>query len=55
MTTGAIACHLNVELEGQIGFPLFDRIVRRPTLTEKGKTFLRETEILLRCVEIVEI
>lgn len=41
-------------LEGQIGFPLFDRSVRRPTLTEKGKTFLRETEILLRRVERME-
>lgn len=41
-------------LEEQIGFLLFDRSLRQPTLTEKGKNFLRETEILLRRVERME-
>lgn len=49
----AISYTINM-LEDQIGFPLFDRTVRHPTLTEKGQTVLRETKILLRRVERME-
>ena len=41
-------------LEEQVGFALFDRSFRQPSLTDEGRMFVRETEMLLRRVERME-
>jgi DNA-binding transcriptional LysR family regulator len=50
MTQGALS-HLIRELEGQVGFKVFERTTRRLSLTFEGKAYLRQAEQVMMEVQ----